>query len=62
MKKSLLSLCLMVLAMASWAQNWNAPTQNDFPHSTPVYVQVKVNGEEILNYKFCNHNFISYIN
>ena len=48
MKKSLLSLCLMVLAMASWAQNWTAPTQNDFPHSTPVYVQVKVNGEEIL--------------
>ena len=48
MKKSLLSLCLMVLAIASWAQNWTAPTQNDFPHSTPVYVQVKVNGEEIL--------------
>lgn len=48
MKKSLLSLCLMVLAMASWAQNWTAPTENDFPHSTPVYVQVKVNGEEIL--------------
>lgn len=48
MKKSLLSLCLMVLAIASWAQNWTAPTENDFPHSTPVYVQVKVNGEEIL--------------
>ena len=42
------SLCLMVLAIASWAQNWTAPTENDFPHSTPVYVQVKVNGEEIL--------------
>ncbi|MEE0985691.1 MAG: hypothetical protein UH687_08715 [Bacteroidaceae bacterium] len=48
MKKSLLSLCLMVLAIASWARNWTAPTENDFPHSTPVYVQVKVNGEEIL--------------
>lgn len=48
MKKSLLSLCLMLLTVASWAQNWTAPTENDYPHSTPVYVQVKGNGEEIL--------------
>lgn len=48
MKKSLLSLCMMLLTVASWAQNWTAPTENDYPHSTPVYVQVKVNGEEIL--------------
>lgn len=48
MKKSLLSLCMMLLTVASWAQNWTAPTENDYPHSTPVYVQVKVNGEEML--------------
>ena len=48
MKKSLLSLCMMLLTVASWARNWTAPTENDYPHSTPVYVQVKVNGEEML--------------
>lgn len=48
MKKSLLSLCMMLLTVASWAQNWTAPTENDYPHSTPVYVQVKINGEEML--------------
>lgn len=48
MKKSLLSLCMMLLTVASWAQNWTAPTENDYPHSTPVYVQVKVNGTEML--------------
>ena len=36
----------MLLGMATWAQDWTAPSENDFESSTPVYVQVNVNGVE----------------
>lgn len=36
----------MLAGMVTWAQNWTAPSENDYQHSTPVYVQVNVNGEE----------------
>ena len=38
----------MLAGMVTWAQNWTAPSENDYQHSTPVYVQVNVNGEEQL--------------
>lgn len=46
MKKLLLTVMLMLLGMATWAQDWTAPSENDFESSTPVYVQVNVNGVE----------------
>ena len=47
MKKFLLTTMLLLFGMATWAQNdWVAPSENQFPNSTPVYVQVKVNGVE----------------
>lgn len=46
MKKILLTMMLMLAGMVTWAQNWTAPSENDYQHSTPVYVQVNVNGEE----------------
>ena len=46
MKKLLLSMLLMLVGMATWAQDWEAPSENEYQSSTPVYVQVKVNGEE----------------
>lgn len=46
MKKLLLTAMLMLLGMATWAQDWTAPSENDFESSTPVYVQVNVNGVE----------------
>lgn len=36
----------MLAGMATWAQDWTAPSENDFESSTPVYVQVNVNGVE----------------
>lgn len=48
MKKILLTMMLMLAGMVTWAQNWTAPSENDYQHSTPVYVQVNVNGEEQL--------------
>lgn len=38
----------MLAGMVTWAQNWVAPTANDYESSTPVYVQLNVNGAEQL--------------
>lgn len=38
----------MLAGMVTWAQNWTAPTANDYQSSTPVYVQLNVNGVEQL--------------
>ncbi len=38
----------MLAGMVTWAQNWTAPTANDYQSSTPVYVQLNVNGAEQL--------------
>ena len=48
MKKRVLSIVLMLVGMTAWAQNWTAPTENEYQTSTPVYVQVNVNGMEQL--------------
>lgn len=48
MKKILLTMMLMLAGMVTWAQNWTAPSENDYQHSTPVYVQLNVNGAEQL--------------
>lgn len=48
MKKILLTMMLMLAGMVTWAQNWTAPTANDYQSSTPVYVQLNVNGVEQL--------------
>lgn len=48
MKKTLLTMMLMLVGMSAWAQTWTAPTENDYQSSTPVYVQVNVNGKEQL--------------
>ena len=46
MKKILLTMMLMLAGIAAWAQNWTAPSANDYESSTPVYVQLNVNGAE----------------
>lgn len=38
----------MLAGMVTWAQNWTAPSANDYQSSTPVYVQLNVNGVEQL--------------
>lgn len=38
----------MLVGMTAWAQDWTAPTENEYETSTPVYVQVNVNGMEQL--------------
>lgn len=48
MRKTLLTMMLMLAGMVTWAQNWTAPTANDYQSSTPVYVQVNINGQEQL--------------
>lgn len=48
MKKILLTTMLMLAGIAAWAQNWTAPSPNDYESSTPVYVQLNVNGAEQL--------------
>ena len=48
MKKILLTMMLMLAGMVTWAQNWTAPSANDYQSSTPVYVQLNVNGVEQL--------------
>lgn len=48
MKKILLTTMLMLAGIAAWAQNWTAPSANDYESSTPVYVQLNVNGAEQL--------------
>lgn len=44
MKKLFLTLMLL-LPLTAMAQPWTAPAPEDYPDRTPVFVQVKVNGE-----------------
>lgn len=46
MKRILFSIVLMLVGMTAWAQDWTAPTENEYETSTPVYVKVNVNGTE----------------
>ena len=40
-------MMLMLVGMTAWAQlDWTAPGESDYPNSTPVYVQVNINGVE----------------
>lgn len=45
MKKILFTVLMLLSVMAMYAQNWTAPSGNEFPTSTPIYVQIKINGE-----------------
>ena len=44
MKKLLFTMFALLSVMAINAQNWTGPSGNDYPTSTPIYLQVKVNG------------------
>ena len=44
MKKLLFTMCALLSVMAINAQNWTGPSGNDYQTSTPIYLQVKVNG------------------
>ena len=44
MKKLLLTMFALLSVMAINAQNWTGPSGNDYQTSTPIYLQVKVNG------------------
>ena len=44
MKKFLFTMFALLSVMAINAQNWTGPSGNDYPTSTPIYLQVKVNG------------------
>lgn len=48
MRKILWMAVLMLVGMSAWAQGWTGPSANDYQSSTPVYVQVYVNGAEQL--------------
>lgn len=48
MRKVLWMAVLMLVGMSAWAQDWTGPSANDYQSSTPVYVQVNVNGAEQL--------------
>ena len=37
-------MLVLLSSLTIQAQKWTAPTENDYPTSTPVYVQVKING------------------
>ena len=40
-------MMLMLVGMTAWAQqDWTAPGESDYLNSTPVYVQVNINGAE----------------
>ena len=43
MKKLLLTLALAVTSVATWADRWTAPSSNDYPNETPLYVSVNIN-------------------
>lgn len=45
MKKALLSMLILLSTVAIQAQNWTAPSESEYPSETPIYVQVKVNGQ-----------------
>ena len=44
MKKLLFTMFALLSVMAINAQNWTGPSGNDYQTSTPIYLQVKVNG------------------
>ena len=44
MKKLLFTMFALLSVMAINAQNWTGPSENDYQSSTPIYLQVKVNG------------------
>ena len=44
MKKLLTALALL-LPLSAMAQHWDAKTTHDLPNSTPVYVQLNINGQ-----------------
>ena len=44
MKKLLLTMFALLSVMAINAQDWTGPSGNDYQTSTPIYLQVKVNG------------------
>lgn len=48
MRKVLWMAVLMLVGMSAWAQGWTGPSEYDYQSSTPVYVQVNVNGAEQL--------------
>lgn len=48
MRKVLWMAVLMLVGMSAWAQGWTDPGEYAYDGSTPVNVQVKVNGEEQL--------------
>lgn len=48
MRKVLWMAVLMLVGMSAWAQGWTGPSANEYQSSTPVYVQVNVNGAEQL--------------
>ncbi len=45
MKKLLLTLALAVTSMATWADRWTAPSSNEYPNETPLYVTVTIDEE-----------------
>lgn len=46
MKKFLLMLLFVLSGTMLWAQDWQAPSETEYPNSTVVYVQTNVNGVE----------------
>lgn len=47
MKRTLFTTMLLLAAMVTWAQRWTAPTGNDYPGETPIYLRIALNGERI---------------
>lgn len=45
MKNLLTTLLVLMYSLASQAQSWTAPSENEYPTSTPVYIQVNINGQ-----------------
>ena len=43
--KKLFQLLMLLLPLSAMAQSWTAPASGTYPDRTPVFVQVKVNGE-----------------
>lgn len=45
MKRFLFCMVSLLLSMSAWAQNWQAPSANDYPESTPIYVGLVIDGQ-----------------
>lgn len=45
MKKVFFTMLALLSIMTINAQNWTAPSESEYPSETPIYVQVKVNGQ-----------------